>query len=359
MRFLRPHVTALAVVLIVCAGTPSLAEDVVWATGKVMTSDGRRPLAGAIVAVYDDKNRVVDYAKTDSNGEYTLALNKNVLHLKGKGGGGFLRQVVGVVGGIGRVAAMPLKEGIRAAASIANAADPVTKVGIGAASGVARTLVDTALPPERKKGAVPERALPGAMVMKVSSPGHNDAVSVARVYWMQEEVYRSKGKEQKALTAWVDPAKMSTAGAEKPSIIASDYLTFTEARLEPSIAEPGQTVTISVRLPTPPDPRTPVVVVARNNKTGQYVHLLPGGDGYYHGEIVVDKKFPKNDQTYCVLAYAEQDDRPGRNKKAEDAINGAGLFHAEKPFVYNPLLLVSRNRAELTLTVVEPPKRRR
>jgi hypothetical protein len=358
MRFSRPLGAALLVALL-ASPSISTADDLVWATGRVMSADGRRPLSGAIVAVYDDKNHVVDYAKTDSNGEYTLALNKSVLHLKGKGGGGFLRQVVGVVGGVGRVIAMPIKEGINAAAALSKVADPVTKAGVGAASGVAKTLVDTAFPRDRKKGEVPERMQPGAMVMKVSAPGHDDALSVARVYWMQEELYRSGGKEKKALTAWVDPAKMGTGGPDKPSTISSDYLTFTEARMEPSIAEPGQTVSISVRMPTPPDPRTPAVVVARNSRTGQTVHLLPGGDGYYQGEFVVDKKFPKNDQTYCVLAYAEQEDRPGRNKKAEDALNGAGLFNPEKQFMYNPLLLVSRNRAELTLTVVEPPKRRR
>jgi len=39
------------------------AEDMVYATGRVFAADGRTPLSGATVAVYDDKNRVVDYAK--------------------------------------------------------------------------------------------------------------------------------------------------------------------------------------------------------------------------------------------------------------------------------------------------------
>jgi hypothetical protein len=140
--------------------------------------------------------------------------------------------------------------------------------------------------------------------------------------------------------------------------VYSEYLTFADARMEPSIAEPGQTVRIVVSLPAPPEPRTPFVVVARNDRTGQFYELTPAGGERYQAEFTVDKKFPKNDQVFTVLAYAQQDDTPGRDKKVEDALKGAGLFDAKKPFVYNPLLVVSRNRAELVLTVVQPGKRR-
>ncbi len=353
--------TTILVCLLFTLSRSARAEDSVYVTGRVFAADGRTPLSGAVVAVYDDKNHVIDYSRTDERGEYALAVPKSALHLGGKGGQGFFRQVVGgvssMVGGVGRVVALPLKAGIRAAASVANAADPLTRVGIGTASGVAQTLVDHMSPRGGKK-AVLERNMPGVLVMRVTRPGHNDVVSIAHVYWIEEQRYRAGGREQRSLAVWVDPAHLSRAGDEKPSTITSNYLTFTEARIEPSIAEVGQTVALLVKLPTPPDPNTPVVVVARHHKTGKLYELEPVGAGIYRGEINIDKKFPKHDQTFSVVAYADQDDKPGRNKKAEDAIIGAGLLNPEKPYIYNPLLVVSRNRADLTLTVVEPSKRR-
>lgn len=355
---MKPRRVRLFVPLLLCAclSTGARAEDLVWATGRVYAADGRKPLAGAIVAVYDDKNRVVDYAKTDVNGDYALAVPRSALHLDRKGKG-FLHQVVSAVGGVGRIAALPLKAGIRAAAAASTVSDPLTRIGIGTASGVAQGLVDIMAPAEKKRVAN-LRAQPGVLVMKVAMPGHNDAVSIARVYWMQEEVYRAGGKEQRALAAWFDPAYLTRAGEEKPSTIVSDYLTFTSARLEPSIAEIGQTVALTVTLPAPPEPSVPVVVVARNSRNGHTFELSPLGNGLYRGEFVVDKKFPRHDQIITVLAYAQQTDSPGRNRKVEDAIHGAGLWKPDRPYVYNPLLVVSRNRAEVALTVVEPPKRR-
>jgi hypothetical protein len=101
------------------------------------------------------------------------------------------------------------------------------------------------------------------------------------------------------------------------------------------------------------------VVVARNNKTGEMYELERLEQGLYGAEIAIDKRFPKNDQTFTILAYAEQDERPGRSKKVEESLVGQGYFKPDKPFLYNPLMLVSRNRAEVVLTVVEPSRRRR
>jgi hypothetical protein len=193
--------------------------------------------------------------------------------------------------------------------------------------------------------------------MKVSAPGRNDAVSIAKVYWMQEEVYRVGGAERRSFAAWFDPVHLRPDRDEKRSTIGSEYLKFSDARLEPSIAERGQTVTISARLPMPPEPATPVVVIARNSRTGQVIQLEPAGGDRYVGSFVVDRKAPRDDQVLSLIAYAEASDKPGRNRAAEAAIQRAGLFDVRRPFVYNPLLVASRNRADVTLTVVEPSKR--
>lgn len=88
------------------------------------------------------------------------------------------------------------------------------------------------------------------------------------------------------------------------------------------------------------------------------LELTPVGNGVYRGNFKVDKHFPKNDQIFCVLAYAQQADIQGRSKRVEDAINGAGLWNPGKPYVFDPLLVVSRNRAEAILTVIEPSRKR-
>jgi hypothetical protein len=353
---LRPRLLSLFIVLgLVCSG-PVLAEDLVWAIGQVKDASGR-PVGGATVAIYNDKNQVVDYAKSDGDGNYALAVPRSTLHLDKKGGG-FFHKVAGAVGGVGRIAAMPLKAGIRAAAGIATASDPITRVGIGTASGVAQGLVDVMAPRERKK-AVELRKLPGVVVMKVTAEGHNDAVSLARIYWMEEQRLRSGGREQKVVTSWVDPVKLTSTRSNEPSMFDSTYLTFSAPRFEPSIAEPGQSVRLMTRLSLPDEPRTPIVVVARNHKTGELYELERLDAGVYGTTISIDKKFPRNDQTFTILAYAEQDEQLGRSRKVEDALVRANYFNPDKPFLYNPLVVVSRNRAEVVLTVVEASRRRR
>lgn len=342
--------------LFVLASAPLRADDLVWATGRVKNESGR-PLRGAMVAIYDDKNHVVDYAKTDSDGNYALAVPRGVLHLD-KHDGGFFHRVASTVGGVGRVAAMPIKAGIRAATGIAYASDPLTRVGIGTASGVALGLVDI-MAPSDKKTPVPLRQRPGVVLMKVAAAGHNDVVSLARVYWMEEELIRTGGKEQRVVTSWVDPVKMTRDGSSQPSSFDSTYLTFSDTKIEPSITESGQTVMLTAHMSVPNEPRTPFVVVARNNRTGVLYELEKLDPGVYGVSIPVDRKFPKNDQTFSVLAYAEQDEKPGRSKKVEDALVRGGFFQPDKPFLYNPLVVVSRNRAEVTLTVVEPSRKRR
>lgn len=339
-------------ILLACVAAGSRAEDLVWATGKVLSADGKRPIEGAVVAVFDQKNRVIDFAKTGPHGEYAIAVPRSALNLSGHGGG-FLRQVTSGVGMIAGLAVGPIRDTIRSAAGTPG--DPMLRAGVGAASGVAGALVGLMAPPGKRPADA--RKEPGAIVMKVSAPGRNDALSVARVYWMQEEIYRVGGAERRTFAAWIDPVEMRSEKDQKRSTIESDYLKFTDARLDPSIAERGDTVTISVKLPMPKEPVTPVIVIARNSRTGAVVQLEPVGGDRYEGRFVVDKKMPRDDQTISILAYAEAADKPGRNRAAEAAILRAGMFDPRRPFVYNPLLVASRNRADVILTVVEKPKR--
>ncbi len=342
----------LIVVLLGLLGAGARAEDLVWATGRVLSADGRVPIEGAMVAVYDQKNRVIDYAKSGPDGEYAVAVPRSALNLAGRGGG-FLRQVTSGVGKLANLAVGPIRDTVKSAAGTPG--DPVLRAGVGAASGIAGALVGLVAPQGKRPSEA--RKEPGAIVMKVSAQGRTDAVSVAKVYWMEEELYRVGGAERRTFAAWVDPVKLAPATGGKRSTIESEYLTFSEARLEPSIAERGTTVTISAKLPMPHEPATPVVVVARNSRTGAIVQLEPVGGDRYEGSFVVDKRMPRDDQTISIIAYAEASDKPGRNREAEAGLLKAGMFDQKRPFLYNPLLVASRNRADVILTVVEEPRR--
>lgn len=331
------------------------ADDMVWATGRIFAEDGVTPIPGARVAVYDQKNKVIDYVQTDRDGNYALAVPSSAMNLN-KSSNGIFYQVTKLVGGVGKIASMPLQAGIKAAVAVSAATDPLTKVGINTAGNLATSIAE-GMGQAGKKTDMPVRKLPGAIVMKVSAPGRADAVAVARVYWMQAEVYKVGGREQRSLVAWMDPARMSVANAKEPSSIVSTFLVFTEAKVEPSIIERGQTATITARISAPPEPRTPFVVVARNSRSKQYVLLDHVNDNLYKGTIVVDKRMPSDDQVYTILAYAEEEAKPGRRNDAESAIDHAGAWDPHRPYVYNPLLLVSRNRAEVTLTVVGKNRR--
>ncbi len=338
------------------------AEDLVWITGRVVGADGS-PLPETLVAVYDDSNKVVDYARTDQNGEYAMAVPKRVLHLD-KHNPGFFTEVFGgltrIVGGAAGFVANPLREGVHAVtnAEVADAGGLAVKGGIAAGGAVADQMLFAVSPRDHKRPPLEERKLPGALLIKAVTNGKNDLVGVAKVYWVQQEVYKAGGKQNRTLAAWLDPIKLTPLDSEKPSAVDSQYMRFTAARIEPSLAEHGQRVRLSAKFPLPPDPPVYVVVVARNNRTGQMWELTPVGDGRFETEITVDKRFPRDDQTISILAYAAQTQKPGRRPDAESAIEHAGMWDLKKPFPFDPFLVVSRNRADVTLTVVVPDKKR-
>lgn len=352
----------LVAYLAICCG-PCLATEYVWATGKVLDASGR-PLSNAFVAVYDDSNKIVDYTRTDRSGEYALAVPKQVLHLEHKHGKGFVADVfTGMIRLTGDAIGFinnPVRSGIHAIASAESAtfADPLTKGGISAGTAVADQALTMLTPRNHRPVPTALRKQPGALLMKIVAPNSNDLVEIGHIYWMQEERLRLGGKQEHTLAVWLDPIQLTSVDSEKPSKFQTDYLHFTRARLEPSLAEPGQIVHITAQLLSPPTPAIYAIVVARNNHTGQSWELEPTGNGRYEGDFAVDKRFAHDDQTISILAYAAKEQKPGRRANAEHAIASAGLWDPKKPYVYDPLLVVSRNRADLTLTVVVPDKRR-
>jgi hypothetical protein len=341
------------------AGAPCQAERPVWVSGRIVDASGD-PVRGAQIAVYDDVNHVVDYARTDRNGEYAVAVPRSALHLDRPHGKSFVAEVVGTVtrfvGDTANVVANPLRAGLHAvtAAEAATFADPITRGELAVGSAVVDQTLFGPPPKPKRPHELEERKKPGALMIKVIAPQHNDLVSVAHIYWIEDELVRAGGRERHTTAAWLDPVQLTEYDSERASHVQADYLTFKVARLEPSLAEPGQTVRIYAVLPNPPTPNTPVVVVARNDRTGEKWPLESIGDGRYEAEITVDRRFPRNDQVISILAYGESEQRPGRRPDAEHSLEANGLWDYRKPFLYDPLIVASRNRADLTLTVVTP-----
>ena len=350
--------------LCLTASSVMRAEDLVWATGKILNPSGR-PMRGALVAAYDDSNKVVDYARTDSEGEYALAVPKRLLHLQTRHGKSFIAEVFsGVtrfVGGAAEFVANPLQAGVHAITNsqASGIVGPIAKGEFTAGAAVVDKVLFAISPRQKRRLPLEERKEPGALLIKVIANDRNDLVSVNKVYWLQEETFKAGGRRQKTLAAWFDPIHLSPADSETPSKVDSMLLRFKNTRIEPSIAEIGQIVRISTRLVIPKDPEINVVVVARNSRTGQKWEMKEDSDGYFTTEIDIDKKFGRDDQTIAILAYAADERKPGRRNSAESAIEKNGLWDASKPYLFDPLLVASRNRAEVALTVVDTTRRRR
>ncbi len=322
-------------------------------------------MSNALVAVYDDNNKVVDYARTDDNGDYALAVPKNALHLQERHSPGFFAEVFGgvtrFVGNTVGFVANPIRSGLKAVTSseAATFGNPLTKGGIAVGGAVVDQALFAVSPKPRRPADLEARKMPGALFIKVIAPSRNDLVGVTRVYWVQKETFKAKGRQTQTLAAWLDPVQLTTADSDKPSAFQTTYLNFTSARMEPSLAQPGDTVRIMATLLSPPEPSAHVIVVARNNRTGQKWELLPRGNGRYEAEFAIDKKAPRDDHKITILAYAASELKPGRRPDVEKGIEDAGLWNPQKPYIYNPLLAVSRNRAELSLTILGPNKRNR
>jgi hypothetical protein len=347
----------MALALLFAAIAGAHAQDRVFVTGKVLGQDGA-PMAGAMVAVYDDSNHVVDYARTDASGDYAMSVTPRTLHLDHHSPGFFTEVFGGIahaVGGAAAFVANPLRAGVNAAGSAVAVADPLMRGGVAAGTVVADKLIWPSSAPRSKP--LEDRKSPGSLVMKVVEPGTSDLLAVQRVYWVQQEVLKIRSREQRTLAAWLDPVQMMPIDSTKPSTLKTDYLTFKSAHLTPSIAQRGESVRLTAVMPLPPDPPVYVTVVARNNRTGDKWELKPEGDGKFSAIIPIDKRCPPDDQAISIIAYPANQVRPGRRPEVEKEIEAAGLWNRSKPYQYNPLLVVSRNRADVTLTVLKTAKK--
>ncbi|MCX6378074.1 MAG: carboxypeptidase-like regulatory domain-containing protein [Armatimonadetes bacterium] len=194
--------------LLLCGSASASGEEYIWATGKVLDKSGK-PVRNAYIAVYDDNNKVIDYANTDQNGDYALAVPRHVMHIDKKGKG-FLTQVFGTVtrfvGGATDFVNNPLRAGIKAITSSEAAAvlNPIQKGTISAGGAVADQILLRLKTPSSKPSVQEERKQPGVLLIKVIGENSQDLVGTARVYWMQQETLKAGGRETRTTTAWLE-----------------------------------------------------------------------------------------------------------------------------------------------------------
>ena len=384
-RPLQHGLAAFALALLALTSTPSpaRAEDAVNVNGRVVADGDKAPLAGADVAVVDEKNKVVAEGKTDAEGKYSMHVPRKYLHLPGaKRGGSFLGGLVGglageLIGTINPFAGMgyDLAKGLVGAMQHSGASQAdIARMYAGrvtqedaarlSAAGVRKQDVDKMLKYSAEHfdadgNFIPPRNAPGALSLKVVLAGHKEASGVGQIYWMQTDKVRAgNGREKRETNAWLDPVVLVEDAAATRSRFARNYFTLMDAHLDPATAEAGQTVTLAVTLPVPPEQSAaPLIVIARHSKTGKMYALTPAGqESVYQCQIEIDKKFPTKDQLISVVAYPQKSEKPGRDAKVEHALEEAGIWKLDRPYMYNPLLLASRNRADVLLTVVKPSR---
>lgn len=324
-------------------------------TGKVLDVKGK-PVANAFVAAYGEKHDIVASAHTNKVGEYSLAVPRSALHVDKKGKPFFTQ----VSAGFNRAFALastinPVAGAITTGSKLMNKKDTGDENG-------PTIVVDSALTSHsdgKTKKITPQEAekLPGALMIKVVSPRYRDLTAVTQAYWIQQEVSGEGAKAQNTIVAWMDPVPMvpDSADTKVKPVIKPVPIDITDAHLTPSLVKHGDTVRVTAKLITPTDPKIYAVVVARDSLTGEIWELKPVGKGMYGVDILIDDAIRPNDQFISILAYASETDRPVRRPELEAAIEKAGLWNTKRPYVCNPLYVVSRNRADLTLTVVPDP----
>jgi hypothetical protein len=352
-------------------------------------------VADATVALLDKGGKVVAWTRTDKDGNYAIGSDcLGVLQLRPSRRRGFL---AGLVRGVGRVVAAP----VNLAANVVKQVDPVktakaaivtaaTGNALPTVSNVVSTVTNSvtdqaskktreiavktvmgerqAAPPKEKR----EEVVPGEVRIAVTAPGYQEIKAKAGAYWMEaaEEPARDAPKEQREAAvgprAWLELVKLAPAAmGDKKSAVENVAVLLAEPRLEPSLAPAGGTVRLSVKLNAPPPPpgRTLLAmrVFAREDKKHVVAELKPGegpNANVYSGELVLDPKTPAGDTTITLVALraepVEVNLRESKTDPLLDFARGLDDLDADKPYEFDPRIMASENRLDVTLTILDP-----
>lgn len=362
--------------------------------GRVIDTVTGQPLAGATVALQDKNGKVLAWAKTDAQGQYALAADSlTALQLRPSRRRGFLENVAR---GVGDVVSAPVKVATNVvkqvdpintakaaiistvtanpapvAAQVADTASKAVKeqakaTGAQAATqareSTARAVLGErqATPKEKREGLVP-----GEVFLSVIAPGYKELKAKAGAYWLEPSNPASPdGKTpESGVRAWLETVKLAPiAAADKNCEVENNAILLSDARAEPALAVAGTTVKLLVKLAVPGNQALKIRVFAREDKKRTIVELNPqeGAPGVFIGDLPLDAKLDVGDTVVTLIALrAEPIEVKLKKDKADPLLEFAkGLddMDAGKTYEFDPRIMASENRLDLTITVLDPKK---
>ena len=311
--------------------------------GVLLDAAGEKPLAGAIIAVRSPDGQVSAWGRTDAagtfdlTGQYVADLN---LPNYGKKDSSPLGEIAR---GAGRVFDL-------AGRAITSLIDPVARAMMGPiANAVADMVID---PPGPLRADLPKPNAPGVFLVKVSCPGYQGYQGPVQAYWLDPPDPGST----RGMAFWLDPITLARRGSTDAASGPRPVMMRLRAPvLEPSIAPRGSEVAVTVRLTVPEAAEGNVRVLAWHEKSKTVTPLLPvkSDPGLHRANLEVAADWPLNDQRVVVLALRSTPASPEgpRTATAEELAGRLSLWTGR--FAFDPQVLASRDRAVLTLTVVE------
>ena len=352
-RKLRHNLFALVCLAQIAVGSASVAaadgnEQMAVVTGKIVDTSGK-PVAAAFVAAYDSKMNVVSSSHTDQHGNYSLGVPRSSLHVDRKGKTFFTQvntnfnRAVSVASTIIPVAHM-----------VSEGAKQIKGTRSGGPQSPPPIVIDSSLAAISKgkpvKVADAQKA-PGALMIKAVAADYADLTAVAQAYWIQQESAATATGSAPTVVGWMDSLVLAHASTGKLSGINTVPVEIHVARVTPSLVKQGDKTKITAQFTYPDSPKIYSVVIARDATTGNIWELKPSAPGKYSADIAIDDSFRATDHILSVIAYAADSDHSGRRADLEEEIGKSGLWDPRRNYIFNPLLVVSRNRYDVTLTV--------
>ena len=361
--------------------------------GTVVDVVSGQPVADATVALQDKSGKVIAWTKTDAKGQYAIAAEPlAVLQLRPSRGGGLLSRMVK---GAGKVVSAPVKVAAGAAKATADTVKQVDPVGTVRAAAVAavtgnpapvaaqivggtlssakqtaaqaqETAVRVMLgerqatPKEKREGLVP-----GEVQIAVTAANYKDLKAKAGAYWLEPaSTTEGKAAEGKAAgaqlgtQAWLEKVRLAPAASDKASAVENLAVLLTEPRLEPGLAPQGSTIKMSVKLQAPPERALKVRVFAREDKKRKLVELKPQGNNLFAGEMTLDAATPVGNTVITIIALRTEPVEVNLRESKDDALldfaQKLDEMDAGKPYDFDPRIMASENRIDMTLTVLDP-----
>jgi hypothetical protein len=354
---------------------PDFSKGAIY--GKVVDTATNKPVPDATVAITDKNGKILAWTKTDDKGEYAIATDPLKVLLHPSHRRGLLEEVCKQVGDVAmapvKVAVGVVKQPgqtVRSAAesvALGNPA-PLAATAVGpllsnpkdvknaAAQQSKEAAVKTALGDNPQSGAAKKDDTRGEVMVLVTAPNYKDAKGQAGATWM--EPADKVDNKQIGPRAWLETCKLAPTAGDKKSEIVQEALMIAEPHLEPALAPAGSVIKISCKLTNPTGQARKVRLFARENKKKAVVELKPGANNVYTGELTLDPKTPSGETKIAIVALREDPVEVKIDKNKEKAfaefVKRLDDLDSDKPYLYDPRIMASENRADLTVTVLDP-----